>query len=276
MAAERYGALKMVSGSVFMLRADVLRELRWGTSITEDWELTLRLYREGYRVAYTPLIQAPAEIPTTIRALAKQRMRWAEGHTYAVRRHFRGVLTSAKLTLAEKLEFLYLAPYYLQGLMLLAGTLFWLLAEVNHRYPWFWHPAFGWALLLSNLLAAPLMCLAGLWLEGDLRADFQGVFGLVALTYILAPYQGYAALRGLTEREEGTWIRTMKTGSITDRFLRVRLRGLLTWLGLGWRLGRLVPRTPSLPGGALPARGIFGAVCVLLLVLPLVAALAVI
>ena len=275
-AAERYGALKMVSGSVFMLRADVLRKLRWGTSITEDWELTLRLYREGYRVVYTPLIQAPAEIPTTIRALARQRMRWAEGHTFAVRRHFRGVLTSTKLTLAEKLEFLYLAPYYLQGLALLAGTLFWLLAEANHKYPWFWSPSFGWSLLVSNLLAAPLMCLAGLWLEGDLRADFQGVFGLVALTYLLAPYQGYAALRGLIEREEGTWIRTMKTGSVTDRFLRMRLRSLLTWLSLGGRLGRLVPRAPSLPRVPIPARGIFGAICLLLLILPLAAAFAVI
>ncbi|MFA5868853.1 MAG: glycosyltransferase [Candidatus Bathyarchaeia archaeon] len=275
-AAEWYGALKMVSGSVFMLRADVLRKLKWGTSITEDWELTLRLYMEGYRVAYTPLIQAPAEIPTTIRALAKQRMRWAEGHTFAVRRHFRGVLTSTKLTLAEKLEFVYFAPYYLQGLMLMAGTLCWLLAEVNHTCPWFWSPAFGWALLLSNLLAAPLMCLAGLWLEGDLRSDYQGVFGLVALTYILAPYQGYAALRGLLESEEGTWIRTMKTGSVTDRFLRMRLRSLLSWLSLGGRLGRLVPGAPRLPRLPIPARGIFGAVCLLLLVLPLAAAFAVI
>ena len=229
-AEERLGAMKMVSGSVFMLRADVLRELRWGKSITEDWELTLRLYKEGYRVSYTPLIQAPAEMPTTLKALTKQRMRWAEGHTHAVRRHFKGVLGSTRLSIAEKLEFLYFAPYYLQSLMLLAGSAFWLLAEVNHRYPWFWQPAFGWSLLLSNLLASPLMCLAGLWLEGDLRTDYGGAFSLVALTYILAPYQGYAALRGLLEKEEGTWIRTLKTGSVTDRFLHLKLRGLMRWL----------------------------------------------
>jgi cellulose synthase/poly-beta-1,6-N-acetylglucosamine synthase-like glycosyltransferase len=91
-AEERLGAMKMISGSVFMLRAEVLRELQWGNSITEDWELTLRLYREGYKVSYTPLIQAPAEMPTTIKALARQRMRWAEGHTHAVRKHFLDIL----------------------------------------------------------------------------------------------------------------------------------------------------------------------------------------
>ncbi len=33
--AEIYGGLKQISGSVYMIRADVLKELKWGTSITE-------------------------------------------------------------------------------------------------------------------------------------------------------------------------------------------------------------------------------------------------
>jgi cellulose synthase/poly-beta-1,6-N-acetylglucosamine synthase-like glycosyltransferase len=265
-AEERLGAMKMISGSVFMLRADVLRELRWGNSITEDWELTLRLYLGGYKVSYTPLIQAPAEMPTTIRALARQRMRWAEGHTHAVRKYFFDVLQSARLTVAEKLEFLYFAPYYLQSLMLILGTAFWVLGEVNHRYPWFWQPAFGWSLLVSNLLATPLMCLAGLWLEGDLRSDYSGAFGLVALTYILAPYQGYAALRGLLEGDEGGWVRTLKTGSVTDRFLSVRLRGLLRWFGFG-RLRRLCVGF-EVPRVSLPIGGMLAAASAALLLLP--------
>jgi hypothetical protein len=265
-AEEKLGAMKMISGSVFMLRADVLRALRWGRSITEDWELTLRLYVEGYKVSYTPLIQAPAEMPTTIRALARQRMRWAEGHTYAVKRHFIDVLQSAKMTLAEKLEFLYFAPYYLQSAMLILGTASWLLGEVNHKYPSFWQPAFGWSLLISNLLATPLMCLAGLWLEGDLRSDYSGAFGLVALTYILAPYQGFAALKGLLESDEGGWVRTLKTGSITDRFLSVRLRGLLRWFRFG-RLSRLSVGFGA-PHVALPVRGLLAVASIALLLLP--------
>jgi len=93
---ELTGAMKMVSGSVFMFRADVLCMLGWTRSITEDWELTIRLYLEGYKVAYTPLIQAPAELPTTIRGIIRQRMRWAEGHTHAVRKYFFKVIRSSK------------------------------------------------------------------------------------------------------------------------------------------------------------------------------------
>lgn len=272
-AAERYGGLKMISGSVFMLRADVLRRLGWGMSITEDWELTLRLYLEGYRVVYTPLIQAPAEIPTTIRALAKQRMRWAEGHTYSVKRYFKRVLGSARLTAREKLEFLYFSLYYLQPLFLLAGTLFWLVAEVNHRYPAFWSPAFGWSLTISNFLAVPLMGLAGIFLEGDLRVDFSGVLSFVALGYIIAPFQAYAALKGLLEPEEGTWVRTLKTGSITDRVLRLKLRGIMNWVRLRSRLPRFGFGAFLEVFGPFPVRQALMAASMVLMALPVLTGL---
>ena len=74
------------------------------------------------------------------------------------------------------------------------------------------------------------MGIAGIFLEGDLREDFSGVFGFVALSYIVAPYQAYAALKGLLEGEEGAWIRTLKTGKVTDSFLGVKFRIFMTWL----------------------------------------------
>jgi cellulose synthase/poly-beta-1,6-N-acetylglucosamine synthase-like glycosyltransferase len=229
-AEEALGSMKMISGSVFMLKASVLRELGWTTSITEDWELTLRLYLKGYRVVYTPLIQAPAEIPNSVGRLLKQRMRWAEGHTFAVRRYFWRVLKSSILTKAEKLEFLYFAPYYLQSMFLMVGTLFWAASEFYRGRPPFWTPSMGWGLILSNFLAIPIMGLAGIFLEGDLREDFSGVFGFIALSYIVAPYQAYAALKGLLESEEGVWIRTLKTGKITNSFLGLKFRIFISWL----------------------------------------------
>jgi cellulose synthase/poly-beta-1,6-N-acetylglucosamine synthase-like glycosyltransferase len=229
-AEEFLGAMKMIAGSVFMLRADVLKKLGWTTSITEDWDLTLRLYLSGYKVVYTPLIQAPAEIPTTVPRLMRQRMRWAEGHTFAVRKYFWRVLGSPMLTLREKLEFFYFAPYYLQSLFFLMGSLCWLMAELLGRHPFFWNVSLGWCLLLINLFALPLMGLTGLFLESSILEDGGGILYFMALTYILAPFQAYAALKGLLEREEGTWIRTPKTGMITDKIRRVRLRKVFEWV----------------------------------------------
>ena len=268
-AEEALGAMKMVSGSVFMLRADVLRGLGWTTSITEDWELTLRMYLEGYRVAYTPLIQAPAEIPNTVSRLVRQRMRWAEGHTHAVRRYFWRVMLSTKLSLAEKLEFIYFAPYYLQSLFFILGTACWIVSEVYRRRPPFWTPTLGWGLVISNFLAIPVMGLAGVFLEGDLLEDYSGVFSFIALSIIMAPYQAYAALKGLLEGEEGTWVRTLKTGYITESFIGLKFRSLFRWLkdvGLSKGCGETV-RTGN-PPPWVPTRRLLSAACLFLIALP--------
>ncbi|MBU3957302.1 glycosyltransferase family 2 protein, partial [Patescibacteria group bacterium] len=108
---EIMGMLKQISGSVYMIRADVLKKIGWGTSITEDFELTLRLYAQGYKVIYTPYIQGPAECVSTLKRLIRQRMRWAEGHSNCIKKMFFKLMTSPNLTLSEKLEVLYISPY---------------------------------------------------------------------------------------------------------------------------------------------------------------------
>lgn len=220
-AEEFFGAMKMIAGSVFMIRADVLKKLGWTDSITEDWDLTLRMYQAGYKVLYTPLIFASAEIPNTIRILTRQRMRWAEGHTFAVKKYFWDILKSPNLNVREKLEFLYFTPYYLQSFFMLTGTLFWVIAELLGQLPPFWTPTFGWCLVITNLSALPLMSLTGLYLEQTTREDFTSIFSFVALSYILAPFQAYAALKGLMERDEGCWVRTLKTGNVTNNVFKI-------------------------------------------------------
>jgi exosortase/archaeosortase family protein len=208
-------AMKMVAGSVYMIRADLLRKYGWTSSITEDWELTLRLYQDGYKVLYTPLIQAPAECPSTLGKLIRQRMRWAEGHTYNVKTHFLSILRSTGLSIREKMEFLYFAPYYLQSVFLILGTFSWLTSDIilGTRLP-FWTAELGWGLVITNLLALPLMSLAGLFLEKRARKDFRGILSQLVLVYALSPYQAYASLKGLVEPAEGSWVRTFKSGKL--------------------------------------------------------------
>jgi len=220
---EIFGGMKMIAGSVYMIRADLLRKYAWGKSLTEDWELTCRLYGDGYRVQYTPQIQVPAECPSTITRLIRQRQRWAEGHTFNAKRYFWKIMKSPELTIREKLEFLYFAPYYLQSLFFMIGTFFWLLSESIHCYLPFWTATFGWSLLMSNLIALPLMNLAGLYAEESARKDLPGVFSTIVFSYVLAPFQAYSALKGLLEKREGQWIRTFKTGMITEPIIRARL-----------------------------------------------------
>ena len=226
------GAMKMVAGTAYMIRADLLRELGWGRSLTEDWELTLRLYRRGYRVVYTPYAETPAECVSTFARLARQRMRWAEGHMFNVRRNFWPVLRSPCMGPLEKMEFLYFAGYYMQAGLLALGMLSWLVAEIwmGAHVPQ-WTATFGWTLLLTNLLSLPIMNLAGLALEQASKRDLAGVLGAVAVSYLLVPFQAYAAVKGLLETGEGPWFRTPKTGRITDPVHHLRrLRAIRRWL----------------------------------------------
>ena len=222
------GGMRMIAGTAYMIRAGVLRELGWGTSITEDFELTLRLYEAGYKVGYTPYAEVPAECVGTFRLLVRQRMRWAEGHTHQIRRHFWSVLRSPRITVGEKLEFLYYGPYYLLSIPLLAGTLCWVASDfvLHTRLPE-WTSLMGWSLVGANLLALPLMNVGGLLLEGAPAADAAGVVGACLLGLLLAPFQGYAALKGLIEPQEGGWFRTPKSGHTTGSVAHLpRLPGL--------------------------------------------------
>jgi len=233
---EIYGGLKQISGAVYMIRKDVLEEVGWETSITEDFELTLKLYEKGYKVVYTPYIQAPAECVSTLKRLIRQRMRWAEGHSNNVRKMFPRILFNKNISVAEKLEFLYLSPYYLQAFFFLVGTIAWLVSETifQARLP-FWTSLWGWSLVLTNLLALPLMNAVGLFLEESEERDYQGLLSFIVLTYILVPFQAYASLKGFLEKEEGPWFRTPKTGHVTDVFTRGRFYRFISGILPGGR-----------------------------------------
>jgi cellulose synthase/poly-beta-1,6-N-acetylglucosamine synthase-like glycosyltransferase len=249
---EAIGSLKMVAGTAYMIRADILRELGWGRSLTEDWELTLRLYARGFKVVYTPYAETPAECAATFGRLARQRMRWAEGHSYNVRRNFGAIMGSRKVGLVEKLEFLFYSTYYLQSALFLVGSACWLIAEVFLRaHVPEWTATLGWSLLITNLLSLPLMNLAGLLLEEAPAKDLPGVLGALATSFLLIPFQGYAAIKGLFEKDEGPWYRTPKTGLITDPVHHLRR---LVWLRRWLRGPGPSSRPPKEPLKAVAAR----------------------
>src|ERR1700693_1317400 len=253
-------SMKMIAGTAYMIRAGLLKDLGWGRSLTEDWELTLRLYAKGFKVVYTPYAETPAECVATFGRLARQRMRWAEGHSYNVNKSFLTILRSPHLSLMEKAEVIYYGMYYLQSALFMLGSAAWLVSELVLRvHIPEWSALLGWSLLFSNLLSLPLMNLGGLLLEGSPRKDYGGVLGAFVLSFLLVPSQAWASLKGLFERHEGPWFRTPKTGRITDRVEPLRRKDSLTrWLRP--RPGKPAPATvPVISNGR---RRAFRIVCI--------------
>ena len=239
--SEIIDSIKQISGSAYCIRRDLLDEIGWGTSITEDFELTLKLYERGYRIVYTPYVQAPAECVSTMKDLVRQRMRWAEGHSNNIKKMFTRLLFKSSLRPIEKLEFLYLSPYYLQAFFFLIGTICWILTETIYpgHLP-FWTSLWGWSMVLTNFLSLPLMNAVGLFLEESEEKDYIGLASFIALSYLLVPFLAYASLKGFLEREEGPWFRTPKTGKITDIFTRGKFYRFISGVIPGFRPASII------------------------------------
>lgn len=104
---------------------------------------------------------------------------------------------------------------------------------ILHRHIPYWTALFGWCLVFSNLFSLVIMNLSGLFLERGVKHNWNGIFSFITLSNLLVPFQAYAALKGLLEKDEGGWHRTLKSGHITE---------ILRGLRLGKKLRRLLPK----------------------------------
>ncbi|MDT9593184.1 glycosyltransferase family 2 protein [Nocardioides zeae] len=151
-------------GSNGYWRASALERIRLrGSFLTEDIEASMRVLAAGGRIVNDPGLVSRELAPTTLGALWKQRMRWAQGWFQVSCRHLSALLRAPDLTLRQK-----------------AGATY-LLA---------WREVYPWIALMSWPLLGFLV-----WRDGGLDLT-SPLFGLVTL-YVLAsgPLQTAAAYR---------------------------------------------------------------------------------
>jgi cellulose synthase/poly-beta-1,6-N-acetylglucosamine synthase-like glycosyltransferase len=77
MVAVRFDILGIISGAFGAYRRDAISKLKgWDVGPGEDGDLTLRLRKSGYRIAFAPYAQCFTNLPTRWKRLALQRRRW--------------------------------------------------------------------------------------------------------------------------------------------------------------------------------------------------------
>lgn len=132
----------------------------------EDTELTLALYRAGWRVRYVPSAVSHLQVPFTLNGFIKQRLRWSRGFNDAARTHLRALMSSPKLAWPLRAELMLFSVGYLDRLALLLAVAL-LLARAEPR-GWLWA---GVALNLGLPLVQIIAALAaqraplGFWLR---------------------------------------------------------------------------------------------------------------
>ncbi|NPB04237.1 MAG: glycosyltransferase [Thermotogae bacterium] len=76
----------------------------WQTeTLTEDSDLSIRLYNRGYRILYLPDVEVPSELPDSVLAFKAQQRRWAKGGAQVLKKHLR-ILLSGQWPLLWRVE----------------------------------------------------------------------------------------------------------------------------------------------------------------------------
>lgn len=220
-ARNNLGLITQFGGTVGGFRRDLLERLGgWDESmLTEDTDLTFRVYLAGFKVHYVDGAECYEEAVENWRAYWRQRYRWAKGHMQCAFRYSAAVLKSHNLVAKEKIDgLLLLNVYFMPVLTLLSWLicipLFFLLTQ-----QWL----FGfWVLTPISLYSfvgnfAPFFEVGvGAYLDGRRRAPW--LISLLVVTFLYnIPICTKALLDLLISRVSGKestcWNKTMHSGN---------------------------------------------------------------
>ncbi|WP_341350162.1 glycosyltransferase family 2 protein [Clostridium lundense] len=75
-----------IPGTNFVVRRNLIDKLNgWDIkALAEDTEISFRIYKEGYKIAFMPLSVTWEQEPENLKVWFKQRTRWAKGNVYVV------------------------------------------------------------------------------------------------------------------------------------------------------------------------------------------------
>ncbi len=121
-ARNRSGLLMNFNGTAgIWRRAAIVDAGGWQSdTVTEDLDLSYRAQLRGWRLRYLPDVVAPAELPNLLVAFKSQQYRWAKGAAQTLRKLWRPILTSPRLSFLQKfMALLHLSGYFHQPLFLL-------------------------------------------------------------------------------------------------------------------------------------------------------------
>jgi cellulose synthase/poly-beta-1,6-N-acetylglucosamine synthase-like glycosyltransferase len=89
--------------------------------LTEDTELTFKLFIKGWKVIYANRVECYEESPEDWDVRSRQIRRWARGHSQVMFKYFFPLLSSPNLTLKEKIDGAFLLFVYAVSPVLLLG-----------------------------------------------------------------------------------------------------------------------------------------------------------
>lgn len=193
-----------LTGSNFIIRMDLLKKYRLNEDIGEDWELTLRLAKDGHRIAYAPDIAVKCEVPFNLKDSINQYVRWNEGMVRSTLRKVSEIMQS-DMPLASKADLVMtgLTPFITFALII---------STLTGGYLYFDQPQFRPIVIF---LTAFIM-FSGIvtMISSASKIGLSYLYALFSemLYFVFVPFAIYASVRGIVLRH-GTFIKTTKLGN---------------------------------------------------------------
>jgi cellulose synthase/poly-beta-1,6-N-acetylglucosamine synthase-like glycosyltransferase len=115
-----------ITGTFFMIKSSVLKEVGFSTDLCEDWDLTLSLYSKDNMsftietaVLFDENLNASNQAPTSLWSYFKQRLRVSEGHTRGFIRMIPKIISGTQ-PLKNKIEIIFTGFRYLKYALLVS------------------------------------------------------------------------------------------------------------------------------------------------------------
>ncbi len=198
-------------GTNFVIRKDVLERIGgWDVSaLTEDSELTFRIYDAGYLVKFAPTAVTWEQEPETLRVWVRQRTRWARGNNYLISKYAKTLFRRKPGAMAFEI-FNLLSLYYLFIFAVVFSDLIFILSLfgfVHIRIPGPF--AELWALAFLLFILEVLIALS------YEKEDRPGSVLYIALAYTFyTKLWAFVVLKGFYEdvfaRKDRTWDKTVR------------------------------------------------------------------
>ena len=198
-AYDRVNAITVVPGAISAFKRAAIHDAGGlgSETIAEDTDLTLSLHRMGWRVTYASEAIAWTEAPDTVRALCKQRFRWAFGTMQCLWKHRDlilnprfGALGCFSLPSIVLFQILLVAAVPAVDLLLIIS----LISGAGLPFV-----AYFLAFLLCDLALAALAC----WIEKEplLRAAW-----IIPMRFVYRPILSYVVWRSILQMLRGAWV----------------------------------------------------------------------
>jgi len=119
-------------GTNFVMWTSIIRQLDgWDEeALTEDSELSIRIYEAGYKIKYIPYAITYEQEPQEWKVWIKQRMRWVRGNNYVVSKFLRHIPNFKNKRLAFDLLYT-LALYYIFFAAIIISDLLFILSGLS-------------------------------------------------------------------------------------------------------------------------------------------------